>query len=111
ALAQTADEIIHYLEPSPQGSWELNLPPALRNLYAQSYGQYEFAILDDTGQVLFSSDSAGAAAYPNDQLRPTPQFFQVLWKSRPLYGGSIPEQVRGKRVWVQVAQDLNHRDV
>ena len=36
ALRETADEIAHYLEPSPQGTWELNLPPALRNLYAQS---------------------------------------------------------------------------
>ncbi len=111
ALSQTADEIAHYLSPKADGKLAFNLPDETRELYSHSYGRYAFAILDDSGNVLFSSEAGNAAISPGDKLQPTPAFFQLPWDNRILYGGSFPQVIRSQRVWIQIAEDLNHRDV
>jgi|HubBroStandDraft_1064217.scaffolds.fasta_scaffold00009_79 signal transduction histidine kinase len=112
ALSGQANEIAQYLHAEPGGSLVLSLPPSVRELYAESYGRYEFSVLDDGGRVAVSSaaEPAPKAAGPSG-LSAVPHFFQYRRGEKLLYGADIPETVAGRRVWVQVSEDLQHRDV
>jgi signal transduction histidine kinase len=111
ALLEYADTIARYLQPGRNGDWELQLPPGLRELYSESYGRYGFAVLDDRGRVLFSSLYDGSAIFPNDR-RSTPQaFLETRRNDADLYGASVARTIGGQTLWIQVAQDLAHRDV
>jgi signal transduction histidine kinase len=111
ALRETADSIARYLQMKPDGTWTLDLPAEMRALYGADYGRYAYAILDRGGHVLFSSLPGNAPVLLSDTLADTPRFFQGKQEHALYYGASIPETVRDRRVWLQVAQDLEHRDV
>ena len=55
ALGDQAAELAQYLGVMPDGTIKLDLPPRVRDLYSESYGRYEYAVLDATGTALFSS--------------------------------------------------------
>jgi signal transduction histidine kinase len=61
--------------------------------------------------VLFSSLEGGAAIFPNDRRLAPEQFLETRRGKAVIYGASIAETIAGKTLWVQVAQDLAHRDV
>jgi len=111
ALRDTADTIAHYLAPRAGGGWMLELPPGLRELYSESYGRYGYAVLDDTGAVVFSSLADGAALFPDDRRSAGEQFLETRRGEAEIYGASIEKRVDGKTLWIEVAQDLAHRDV
>lgn len=111
ALRETADTIARYLTREPDGHWALELPADMRALYGASYGRYAYAILDGTGAVMFSSLPGDVPVLPADPRTDEPRFFQGERQKAPYYGASIPETVSGHTVWVQIAQDLEHRDV
>jgi signal transduction histidine kinase len=111
ALRETADTIAHYLTQAPGGDWALELPADLRVLYGESYGRYAYAIIDKHGRVLFSSLPGNTPVLPSDPLTPARRFFQGERDRAPYYGASIPETVLRTTVWVEVIQDLEHRDV
>jgi signal transduction histidine kinase len=111
ALRKHADTIASFLEARSDGAWRLDLPPRVRDLYSESYGRYAYAILDAPGHVLFSSLGSGAEVFPNDPHLPGAAFFERQRGGALFYGASIPEAVSGHRLWIQVAQDLEHRDV
>jgi signal transduction histidine kinase len=112
ALGEQADEIAHYLRAEPDGSLSLELPPSVRELYAENYGRYEFSVLDEAGRVVASS-----SADPNSKVdgvngfRAQPRFFEYQRNDKRLYGADIPEMVAGRHIHVQVSEDLQHRDV
>jgi len=111
ALREFADSITQYLVPAPDGRWHLDLPAGLRELYSESYGRYGYAVLDSEGRVLFSSLDDHAAIFPNDRRAAPEEFLETERSGAPIYGASIAETVDGKTLWIQVAQDLAHRDV
>jgi signal transduction histidine kinase len=111
ALRETADRIAHYLEPRPDGGWRLDLPPELRALYGAAYGRYAYAVIDGGGRVLFSSLPGDAPVFADDPLAAAPRWLERPREQALYFGASIPEQVAGREVWVQIAQDLEHRDV
>ncbi len=110
ALRENADTIAQYLA-AENGVLRLDLPPGLRELYSESYGRYGFAVLDDTGRVLFSSLATGAAIFPGDRLSAPERFLESRRGGAVIYGASIEKSIGGTSVWIQVAQDLAHRDV
>lgn len=111
ALREFADSITQYLVPAPDGRWHLDLPAGLSELYSESYGRYGYAVLDGDGRVLFSSLDDHAAIFPKDRRAAPEEFLETERSGAPIYGASIAETVDGKTLWVQVAQDLAHRDV
>ena len=111
ALREYADTIAQYLSPRPEGGWRLDLPAGLRELYSESYGRYGYAVLDEEGAVLFSSLDDGTAIFPGNQRSGGAQFLETRRGDAVIYGARIPTSVAGKRVWIEVAQDLAHRDV
>jgi signal transduction histidine kinase len=110
ALRDYAGTIAQYLTPRQDG-WTLALPAGLRELYSQSYGRQSYAVLDGNGRVLFSSLENGAAIFPDDRRAAPEQFLETHQGKAVIYGASIAETIAGKTVWIQVAQDLAHRDV
>ncbi len=111
ALREHADSLSHYLKQRPQGGWSLDLPAGLQELYAESYGRYSFAILDEAGHPLFSSIEGGKPIFPADPLANEARFISHRLNDTLVYGASVPEEVDGRRFWIQVTQDLAHRDV
>ena len=55
ALREQAEQVAHYLRRFPNGSWSLDLPDAVRQLYSDGYERYGFAFFTKSGQVLFST--------------------------------------------------------
>jgi signal transduction histidine kinase len=110
ALRQQAAEIAGYIEPDAAGGLQFKLPAPLAELYSEAYGRYAFAVLDDKGAVLFSSLSghaiAGAAPGASDAA-----YFAQRLSGAQIYGVSLPAEIAGHKLWVQVSQDLAHRDV
>jgi signal transduction histidine kinase len=111
ALREYAGTIAQYLAPRPGGGWSLELPPGLRELYSPSYGRQSYAVLDGDGHVLFSSLADGAAIFSSDRRAAPERFLQTHHGETVLYGASIAETIAGRTLWIQVAQDLAHRDV
>ena len=60
ALREQAAEILRYLDIGSRGTPRLSLPPDLAAFYSEDYGRAAFAVLDRSGQVLFSSPPAKA---------------------------------------------------
>ena len=111
ALLDDADTVARYLDIAPDGTWSLRLPAGLEELYSASYGRYAYAVLDGDGKTLFSSLPDRAAIFPDDRRIAAPSFLETRNGGAVIYGASIPREVAGRTVWIQVAQDLSHRDV
>ena len=63
ALRSQAVTISGFLKPLANGV-VLDIPPEMEPLYAGSYGLYSYAVLDQAGNVLFSSRNDGSALFP-----------------------------------------------
>jgi signal transduction histidine kinase len=111
ALRDHADTLARYLKMGRDGTWTLALPAGLQELYSEAYGRYGYAVLDAQGGVLFSSLDNHSPIFPADRRAGQPAFLQTRLGNAVIDGASIPEQVGGRTFWIQVAQDLEHRDV
>jgi signal transduction histidine kinase len=111
ALRDTADTVGQYLTLGRDGNLVLDLPRGLRELYSESYGRYGYAVLDEAGRVLFSSLDDRSAIFSADKRAAREEFLEGRRGEAVIYGASIPKTIGGRRLWIQVAQDLAHRDV
>jgi signal transduction histidine kinase len=111
ALRQQAEQIAEYLHRDADGSLRLDLPDRLRQLYSAGYGRYGFAVLTQSGEVLFSNSDHDEPLFQADQRRDRPAYFERdIGKSR-LFGVSVPVPIGNETLWVQSSQDQAHRDV
>jgi signal transduction histidine kinase len=112
ALREQATEMLRYVAPAAGGGLQLKLPGPLAELYSEAYGRYAYAVLDEGGGVLFSS-LADHVAITGGSARPDEISYFTRRNSdgAEIYGVSLPAKAGGKRLWVQVSQDLAHRDV
>ena len=112
ALGEQADEIARYVRPAADGTLSLSLPPALSALYAEGYGRYEFSVRDEAGHIVAALPAEPAApAQARSVLPAAPRYFEYRRGSKLLFGAILPETVEGRRIWIQVSEDLQHRDV
>ena len=111
ALIDHSETVARYLMARADSSWVLELPRGLQELYSEAYGRYAYAILDDSGRVLFSSRRNGSSIFPADSRSATTVFLETKRGDEAISGASIPKEIGGRTVWVQVAEDLAHRDV
>ncbi len=111
AMREQADLVAQYLVLQSDGSWTLDLPPALQALYSQAYGRYAYAVLDDTGGVLFSSLKELSPIFPQDLRSSDVAFKDIRKGSSAISGVSLMKEMAGRLIWVQVGEDLAHRDV
>jgi signal transduction histidine kinase len=111
AMREQADLVSHYLVLRPDGSWTLDLPPALQDIYSQAVARYAYAILDDTGRVLFSSLKDRSPIFSADPRSSNVAYLETRRGNAAVSGVSLVKEADGRRVWVQVGEDLAHRDV
>jgi signal transduction histidine kinase len=95
----------------PDGSWTLDLPPALHDVYSQAVGRYAYAVLDDSGRVLFSSLKDRSPIFSADPRSSDVAYLETRRGNAAVSGVSLVKEMDGRSVWVQVGEDLAHRDV
>jgi signal transduction histidine kinase len=110
-MREQADLVAHYLVLRPDGSWTLDLPPALQDVYSQAVGRYAYAVLDDSGRVLFSSLKDRSPIFSADSRSSDVTYLETRRGTAAVSGVSLVREADGRRVWVQVGEDLTHRDV
>jgi signal transduction histidine kinase len=111
SMQEQAASVGKYLSVSPNGRLELDLPPDLVGLYSQPYGRYSYAILDDAGNVLFSSLPDHGALFPSDSRSAGIEFLKQRRGDATVSGASIRKNVGDTTVWIQAGEDLANRDV
>jgi signal transduction histidine kinase len=111
AMREQADLVAHYLALRPNGDWALDLPPALQDLYSPAYGRYAYAVLDESGRVLFSSLGEQARTLSADPPSSDIGSSEIAHGSVAMSGVSLMKEIAGRKVWVRAEEDLAHRDV
>jgi signal transduction histidine kinase len=111
AMREQAELVAHYLVLRPDGSWTLDLPPALHDVYSQAVGRYAYAVLDDSGRVLFSSLKDRSLIFSADPRSSDVSYLETRHGNAAVSGVSLVKEMDGRSVWVQVGEDLAHRDV
>jgi signal transduction histidine kinase len=111
AMRDQADLVAHYLAVGENGQLTLELPPALQDLYSQAYGRYAYAVLDDGGRVLFSSAKDRTPIFARDPRASDVAYLETRQGNAVVAGVSIAKQLDGRTIWIQVGEDLAHRDV
>jgi len=111
ALRSQAATIASFLRPQPDGSVTLDIPLEIQPLYSGGYGLYAYAVLDPSGRVLFSSRPDGSALFSLDESSRGDWIERQRTTGSVLFGVSVARPVGQHMYWIQVAQDLSHRDV
>src|SRR5262245_19293122 len=111
ALRGQAATIATFLRPDPDGGLRLDIPPEMQALYGGAYGLYAYAVLDADGEVLFSSRDDGLALFPRADPNPVDWFRRRRASGSVLFGVTVPRAIGQHLYWIQVGQDLSHRDV
>jgi signal transduction histidine kinase len=111
AMHEQAQLVSHYLVLRPDGNWTLDLPPALEDIYSPAVGRYAYAVIDDTGRVLFSSLKDRSPIFPTDPRTSDIAYLETRRGNAAFSGVSLVKEVDGRKVWVQAGEDLSHRDV
>jgi signal transduction histidine kinase len=111
ALRSQAFTISSFLRPQPDGGLALDIPPEVQPLYSGNYGLYAYAILDTQGRVLFSSRSDGGPLFTPDEQSVNDWFIRRRSSGTTLFGVSVPRPIGEHMYYIQVGQDLAHRDV
>jgi signal transduction histidine kinase len=110
ALRSQALEIADALHRDADGGWRLELSPRLKELYSEAYGRYSYALVDTGGNVLFSTRRDGR---PLVRQRPESSGEYDFERNRGasfISGASLRVEVGGEPVWIQVGEDMSHRD-
>jgi len=110
-LRDLAAEIAGHLTDGG-GRPQLSLPPGMAARFSPTYGRYAYVILDDGGNALLSSANNTEPLVAFDPAT-APVFFsfQARHQGSRLQGVTLKGNAAGHRIWVQVAEDMNHRDV
>lgn len=110
-MLKQAERLARYLSHQTDGTWTFNLPPELQSQYSSDYGRYFYAVIDKDGDVLFSSLRTKLPIFAGDTLKPDASALTVSERGSDITGVSLPMTIDGQDLWIQVAEDLSHRDV
>jgi signal transduction histidine kinase len=110
-MLKQADRLARHLSRRADGSWAFNLPPELQSQYSSDYGRYFYAVIDKSRNVLFSSLKTERPIFASDALKPKAASLTVSERGSDISGVSLPKTINGQNLWIQVAEDLSHRDV
>ena len=111
ALRGQAFTIASFLRPQPDGGITLEIPSEVRPLYSGDYGLYAYSVLDTDGKVLFSSRPDGGPLFIHDEQAVRDWYVRRRSTGAILFGVSVARPIGEHMYFVQVGQDLAHRDV
>jgi signal transduction histidine kinase len=110
AMSDQAATLATYLVAKPNGGLSFDLPPELRAQYSDAYGRYSYDVLDRSGNILFSSGKSEAPIFPFQATSDTNVFPDVQRGAKNISGTVIRWDVGDQPYWIQVGEDLAHRD-
>ncbi|MBS0519374.1 MAG: HAMP domain-containing histidine kinase [Proteobacteria bacterium] len=111
SLRSEAFIIGSFLRPQPDGKLVMDMPREMRPLYSPEYGLYAYAVIDTDGHVLFSSRPDGQALFTPDDKSLSDWLVRRRATGSELFGVTVARAVGEKMYFIQVGQDLAHRDV
>jgi signal transduction histidine kinase len=111
ALRAQAYTIASFLRPMANGDVTLDIPPEAEPIYSGGYGLYAYAILDSKGKVLFSSRRDDLPLSAVGEPLAKDSFSRRRRNGTVLIGVNVPRAIDDRLYWIQVGQDLAHRDV
>ena len=111
ALREQAAELVRLIDRGPDGKLRVHLTPSLADLYSPDYARYSYAIGTPGGRVLLSSFPDGRAITKNTPRMDETRTFSGIYDGVEIFGISEPLEIGGEKLWVEVSQDLAHRDV
>jgi signal transduction histidine kinase len=111
ALQGQAEAIAQRLTLQPGGGWSLDLPLSMQDQYSAAYGRYAYSVLDESGRILFASRKEKGPLFAVGAKAAEAEFFHEHLEDRTISGASLQKRVGDKVIWVQVAENLAHRDV
>lgn len=111
AMTDQATTIARYLSVKSDGSWSFEPPRTLRAQFSDAYGRYLYDVLDQSGEVLFSSGQDKSPLFPLADAASLPTYREVKRGNSTISGVSVPTDVGERVVTIQVGEDLSHRDV
>ena len=111
AMQEQALAVGEHLSISPDGGLELHLPQDLLGLYSQAYGRYSYAVVDERGEVLFSSLKDRGALFPSDSRSGAIEYLEQRRDDATMSGASVRKRIGNQAVWIQAGEDLTNRDV
>ncbi len=110
-LRAQARTVAGYLEPTPNGDVRLQMPAGAEALYSGLYGLYAYSVLDSHGKVLFTSRPGGGPLSSEEEPFTDESFSRQRDSGTIMIGVSLPRVIGDQMYWIQVGQDLAHRDV
>ncbi len=112
-MREVAGDIVARVSTDAAGRPTLRLPPELAARFSPSYGRYVYAVLDAKGRGAISSLGDGEPIIPFTLPASADdgQTFHVRHGDALLMGVTVRSADLAKPVWVQVAENMNHRDV
>jgi signal transduction histidine kinase len=110
-MREVAAEVVDSLSVDGNHGLQLHLSPQTAARFSPSYGRYIYAVLDADGRVLISSSGQTEAPAGLDPATSDDISFQSRHGSVWLFGVTLKGTVGSRPVWVQVAENMNHRDV
>ena len=111
AMHEQADRIAQHVSANANGAWTLDLPEGIRDLYSEAYGRYAYAVVDAGGQVLFSSHGDRSSIFSQDVRSPEPAYMTTRQGNAAMSGASLPKEIAGRKLWIEVAENLSHREL
>ena len=111
ALREQAAELANLITRGPDGVLQVHLTPRLADLYSPDYRRYSYAVGNASGRVLLSSFPDGRAIIPTTPPINQPMPFSGWYDGVHIFGISEPIEIGGEKLWIEVSQDLAHRDV
>ncbi|WP_371421450.1 sensor histidine kinase [Tardiphaga sp.] len=109
AMSKQAAAIASYLRMGPDGKPVLQLPPDLQGIYSQPYNRYLYAVVDENGIALFSSQTNGAPVF-SDWARTDLSRDETRHGDATISGVSLRKTLDGKDFWIQTGENLSNRD-
>lgn len=111
ALRAQALTIASFMRPTTTGDLTLEIPPEAEPIYSGGYGLYAYAILDSKGRVLFTSRGDDLPLSVVGEPLTNDSFSRRRRNGTVLIGVTVPRAIGDHLYWIQVGQDLAHRDV
>lgn len=110
-LRAHAASIASHLRIDQTGRWNLDLPSDLRTFYARGFNGFAYSVIDEEGRTIFTSLPREGAILAGRSDSASPIYFQRTIGNAIYYGARIPVDIRGHRISIEVAQNLENPDV
>ena len=111
SMVVKADQIIASLTVNARGDVVVALPREEAPLYSETYARFAYAVLGDNGRPLASSRREAGPLFDPDAPSDDETALQTTINGKVYAGIRKAAEVEGRKLTVEVAENMAHRDV